>query len=67
MTDERCRYLVCREPASAFPPRVPVQLCAGHQIIAERWVARGATPHVSPDGALYVGDLDELLTRPSRP
>lgn len=47
---ERCSFMVCREPATQLLPAVPVPLCFGH--------------HLSPDGALYVGDLDRLLVRP---
>ncbi len=61
MTVELCRYLVCREPA--VPESEPVALCFGHYVITDRAIARRREPHLTPDGALYVGDLDELLPR----
>lgn len=67
MTIERCCFLTCREPAARDESELlRVALCFGHRVmLANEIVVKRAAPHLTPDGAFYVGDLNELLLRPA--
>lgn len=68
MNDPRCRFMVCTDAGGVeltTSHNTPgVMVCEPHsRDLAARFDA-GQIIHVTPDGALYVGDLDELLRRP---
>lgn len=69
----RCKYLVCADAAAgkvrlnALDPmdraiRAEVPLCDFHALALERWV-KSWRPHLTPDGTLYIGELDELCKK----
>lgn len=69
----RCTYIVCDGNARGKvvmnaldstdrAVRTDVALCDFHILAMERWL-KHYRPHLTPGGALYVGELDELTAR----
>ena len=66
----RCHYVVCDGEAFTkarmtaldgdHARRIEVGICKFHDLALTRWFKDGYVPHVTPGGAIYVGDLDEL-------
>ncbi len=70
-TPVRCKYLVCDGEATAkvrlnvLDPadravRETVELCGFHVLAFENWLPH-YRPHLTDGGAVYVGELDELV------
>ena len=70
----QCENLVCTDRASGLVrlnvlnykmqvERRDIPMCNDHADLAEIWTTEGSNPHVTEEGHLYIGELDELIKR----